>query len=211
MKVTGLSTQVRDKNRINVMIDGKYRFSLDVAQVIDLGIKIGNEYSENELDELESESVFGKLYARSLEYSLVRPRSKREVKDYLYRKTLTKRTSTGGTKPGVPASVTERVFDRLVERGYVDDQKFAKYWVENRRLKKGASARLLRGELIKKGVSSTDIDKAMELSERDEGDELAKVIARKKRLYSDEQKLIAYLARQGFSYDDVKRALSDQD
>jgi regulatory protein len=211
MKVTGLSPQVRDKNRVNVMIDGKYRFSLDVAQVIDLGIKIGKEYSDDELAELESESIFGKLYNRTLEYTLVRPRSEKEVKDYLYRKTLDKRTSTGGVKPGVPVSVTERVFQRLVDRGYVDDLKFAQYWLENRRLKKGASTRLLRSELSSKGVSSSDIERAMESFDRSDQEEILKVIARKKRLYSDEKKLIAYLARQGFSYDDIKNALEAQD
>lgn len=211
MKVTGLSPQVRDKNRVNVMIDGKYRFSLDVAQVIDLGIKIGKEYSDEELAELESESIFGKLYNRTLEYTLVRPRSEKEVKDYLYRKTLDKRTSTGGVKPGVPVSVTERVFQRLVDRGYVDDLKFAQYWLENRRLKKGASTRLLRSELSSKGVSSSDIERAMESFDRSDQEEILKVIARKKRLYSDEKKLIAYLARQGFSYDDIKNALEAQD
>lgn len=211
MKVTGLSPQVRDKNRVNVMIDGKYRFSLDIAQVIDLGIKIGKEYSDDELAELESESIFGKLYNRTLEYTLVRPRSEKEVKDYLYRKTLDKRTSTGGVKPGVPVSVTERVFQRLVDRGYVDDLKFAQYWLENRRLKKGASTRLLRSELSSKGVSSSDIERAMESFDRSDQEEILKVIARKKRLYSDEKKLIAYLARQGFSYDDIKNALETQD
>lgn len=211
MKVTGLSTQVRDKNRINVMIDGKYRFSLDVAQVIDLGIKVGSDYTEQELESLEGESAFGKLYGRSLEYSLVRPRSKKELRDYLYRKTLDRRTSTGSVRPGIPVSVTERVFDRLIEKGYVDDGKFAIYWVENRRLKKGASSRLLRSELMAKGVSSSDIDVAIESSERDESQELAKVIARKRRLYTDDSKLIAYLARQGFSYSDIKAALEGEE
>lgn len=210
MKVTGLSPQVRDKNRVNVMIDGKYRFSLDIAQVIDLGLKIGKEYSEQELIELESESVFGKLYSRTLEYTLVRPRSKKEVKDYLYRKTRDKRTSTGGVKPGVPVAVTERVLERLIDRGYIDDFKFAQYWLENRRLKKGASARLLRSELSGKGVGPQDIERAMETHERSDPEELLKVIARKKRLYSDERKLMAYLARQGFSYDDIKNALQEE-
>jgi hypothetical protein len=41
MKITGITAQQRDKNRINVMVDGKYRFSLDILQLGDLGIKVG--------------------------------------------------------------------------------------------------------------------------------------------------------------------------
>lgn len=48
-------------------------FSLDVFQVADLGIRVGKEYTDSELTALETESQFGKLYARALEYCLMRP------------------------------------------------------------------------------------------------------------------------------------------
>ena len=87
MKITDISLQTRDKNRVNVSVDGKYRFSLDVFQVGELGIKVGREYTDDELTELEDESQFGKLYARAMEYCLARPRSVKELRDYLWRKT----------------------------------------------------------------------------------------------------------------------------
>lgn len=87
MKITNLSAQQRDPNRVNVFVDGKYTFSLDVSQVVSLGVKVGREYDEQELAELEQESQFGKLYGRALEYCLMRPHSAREVRDYLWRKT----------------------------------------------------------------------------------------------------------------------------
>ena len=39
-------------------------------------------------------------------------------------------------------------------------------------------------------------------------EEIQKIIAKKAKKYADEKKLVAYLARQGFSYDEIKRALS---
>jgi regulatory protein len=41
--------------------------------------------------------------------------------------------------------------------------------------------------------------------------ELQKIIAKKRSRYDDEQKFMAYLARQGFSYDDIKEALREED
>ena len=70
--VTALSPQVRDSDRVNVYIDGKYDFSLDISQVVDLGIKAGQVLSKEELASLKQESEFGKLYARTLEYVLMR-------------------------------------------------------------------------------------------------------------------------------------------
>lgn len=216
MKITGLSTQQKDPNRINVLVAGKFRFSLDISQVTDLGIRVGKEFSEEELDEFEVESQFGKLYGRALEYCIMRPHSAREVRDYLYRKTRTtrvrnKRTGEVKERPGVSAELTERVFERLLDKGYIDDSKFTRWWVENRNIRKGTSRRKLQAELAAKGVSSIIIDEALSLTNRSDEEELAKIVNKKRAKYPDDQKLMQYLARQGFSYDDIKSVLSDQD
>lgn len=211
MKITSISVQVRDKNRVNVSVDGKYRFSLNITQVADLGIRVGCEYEEDELKKLEEESQFGKVYTRALEYCLSRPHSRREVSQYLYRKTRPRRIKTGELKDGIPIALTERVFARLDERGYLNDESFTRYWVENRQLRKGISRRKLQAELHAKGVDSSIVEEVLLTTERDDEDELHKVIAKKARRYDDPQKLIAYLARQGFSYDDIKQALADQE
>lgn len=212
MKITALTLQQRDPNRVNVMVDGKFRFSLDVFQVSESGIKVGKEYTDTELAELETESQFGKLYGRVLEYCLMRPHSRKEVRNYLYRKTLTtryksKRTGEILERPGYGQNVTDRVFNRLVEKGYIDDEKFARFWVENRNLNKGASRRKLQAELAAKGVDRTIVDRLLGESDRNDIDELQKVIAKKRAKYADETKLIQYLARLGFGYDDIKEAL----
>lgn len=211
MKITGISVQVRDSNRVNVSVDGKYRFSLDVFQVGDLGLRIGKEYSEEELQALEVESQFGRMYARALEYSMVRPRSIKEMRDYLWRKTLSRKvkTKTGEVveRPGVSQEVTGRVLERLVDRGYVDDEKFTQFWVEYRHVRKGTSLRRLKLELAQKGVARETVDRIVSESERNDKSELEKIIARKQARYPDRQKFIQYLMRQGFSYDDVVSAV----
>lgn len=209
MKVTGITAQQKDKDRVNIMIDGKYRFSLDIFQVGDLGIRMGREYSEEELIALEEESQFGKLYMRTLEYCLMRPHSSREVRDYLYRKTRDTRTKTGAVKKGVTPELTERVFDKLSQKGYINDEKFTKFWVENRNLKKGTSFRKLTAELRAKGADQSIIEQHLTDSSRSDEDELRKVIVKKQGRYSDPQKFMQYLARQGFSYDDIKEALNE--
>lgn len=224
MKITNITAQQKNHNRVNVMVDGTYRFSLDVFQLVDLGIKIGNEYSEQELVALETESQFGKVYSRALEYCMMRPHSAREVRDYLYRKTRTikklkkpseRQKAKGNFEPtiveipGVAAEITSRVFDRLVEKNYIDDEKFTRYWVENRNLTKGSSRRKLTAELRAKGIESSIIERHLADSSRDEVDELQKIITKKRARYPDEQKFIQYLARQGFSFDDIKSALKE--
>lgn len=211
MKITALKAQLRDKDRVNVFVDGTYRFSLDISQVADLGVRNGAEYTEAELVELENESKFGKVYVRTLEYVLVRPRSEREVLDYLYRKTRDTRTKEGAIKKGVSKEVTERVFNRLMEKGHLDDLRFARFWLENRNVRKGSSLRKMQAELQAKGVDKALIDEALKGTDRIDIEELRKVVAKKAYRYSDSQKLIAYLMRQGFRYDDITSVLSNED
>ena len=136
----------------------------------------------------------------------MRLHSVREVKDYLYRKTRPTRDKTGEIKPGVSQEITMRVYDRLVEKGYIDDIKFTKYWVENRSLTKGVSLRKLTSELRTKGVESSIIEQMLGETERNDSEEIQKIIAKKRSHYPNDQKLIAYLARLGFSYDEIKKA-----
>ena len=230
MKITDISVQAKNKDRVNISVDGKYRFSLDIFQVGELGIKLGNEYTDEELAEFETESQFGKLYGRALEYTLMRPHSAKEIRDYLWRKTRSTKvykkpasrqglTLNRGKKsdnekgkvierPGVSQEVADRVYARLLEKGYIDDEKFTRFWVENRNQTKGTSLRKLTAELRAKGVEQSIIEAALENSERSDQDELQKIIAKKRRKYDDE-KLMQYLARQGFRYDDIKQALTD--
>ena len=107
--------------------------------------------------------------------------------------------------------MTERVFNRLLEKGYIDDEKFAAFWIENRNLRKGSSKRKLSAELSAKGVDRTIIEKYLIETERDDVTELQKIIDKKRPRYDDEQKFMSYLARQGFSYDDIKAALQRSD
>lgn len=216
MKITSISAQTRNPDRVNISVDGKYCFSLDIFQLTDLGIKVGRELSEPELAKLEGESAFGKLYARTLEYTMLRPHSAREIRDYLWRKTRTskyKSRETGEIKEreGISQSIADQVFDRLQEKGYIDDEKFTRYWVENRNQTKGASQRKLQAELRAKGVENTIIENAFANSERNDADELAKIIAKKRNKYDDPQKFMAYLTRQGFNFDNIKNALKNDE
>lgn len=186
--------------------------SLDVFQVTELGVRVGDELDEAQLAELERESVFGKLYARALEYTLIRPHSGREIRDYLRRKTMaTRYRSRSGEireHEGVSQAIADKVYQRLTDRGYVDDRAFTTYWLANRNYSKGSSRRKLIAELRSKGVEQGIIEASLPYSTRDDETEIDKIIAKKRSKY-DDNKLKQYLARQGFSYDLISSKISE--
>lgn len=211
MQITGITLQAKNPNRVNISVDKKYRFSLDLYQLAEIGLKKGQEIDEDQLAVFEQESEFGKLYARSLEYALMRPRSSKEMYDYLQRRSrATKYLGRDGTvrdREAVSTIILDRVYDRLKQKGYIDDYKFTRFWVENRHQNKGASRRKLENELRIKGVPSSVISEVLSETDRTDDTEIQKIIAKKRHKYTDNQKFMAYLARQGFSYDDIRTAL----
>ena len=233
-RITDIKQAIKNENRVNIFVNDKYAFSLDIAQVVDFKLKIGLLITEEQLAEYKKAGEFGKAYQRALEWVLMRPRSERELRDYLKRRTfkdeanlkkkeweiereiadlvakgedpsrLQKRKAHYAKKPRY--DFADLIVERLVQRGYVDDEKFAKYYVENRFEKKGISRKRLKLELMNKGVSDEIIEKV--LNGRNDEEEILKMIAKKRNKYDDE-KLINYLVRQGFSYQQVQSLVLD--
>ena len=118
------------------------------------------------------------------------------------------------TKPSdrITSEMIESVVSRLESQNYINDHDFARYLVENRHQNKGISTKRLIQELKTKGVSNEIIEQTLIDDDsghlvRDEEIEIEKMIRKQLKKTSDRQKLIAYLARQGFSYDLIKSKL----
>ena len=198
MKITAIKAQVKNPERVSIYVDEKYAVSLSYGQVLDFKVRVGLELNEASLADLKKASDLGKAYERALNYVMLRPRSVKELRDYAWR------------KKWAPED-TETIVGKLTARGYVNDQNFARSWVESRAMGGKTSARKLRLELKQKGVADDIIAAAMEDSSYNEQSVLREVIAKKRRLtrFKDNDRLMQYLAGQGFSFDDIKAALSD--
>jgi regulatory protein len=104
----------------------------------------------------------------------------------------------------------EVVVKRLHEKGYLDDEAFARFWVDNRNRFRPRGAQALRYELRQKGVERETIDATLE--EQDEDGAAWAAVEGKIDRWADldkfdfEQKLMAFLARRGFRFDVCRRA-----
>ena len=197
-QITNIKQAVKNENRVNIFVNGKYDFSLDLSQLVDFKIKVGQKITEQDLKKYHKASTYGKLYQRTLEWILMRPRSVKETRDYLFKKHAEKED-------------TEKILETLTAKSYLDDEKFATFYVENRFVKKGISAMRLKKELQQKGISLEIIETVLASTSRTDETEIKKIIAKKRRQYADDDKLIAYLTRQGFSYQLSKALVLETD
>jgi len=196
MKVTSIKQQVKRADRYSIFVEGKYAFSLSESALLESKLASGQELSREQLGEFKKLSADDKLYNQTLRYVAMRPRTRWEVEFYLDRKQAS------------PALI-DNILNKLSNIGLIDDRKFAQAYVNDRKLLRPASRRKIIAELRKKRVADEIIQQITSAEEIDDRTALRAIIERKRRQtkYQDDTKLMQYLARQGFGYDDINSVL----
>ena len=194
-KITALSAQKRNPNRVNVFLDGEFAFGL--SRLVAAWLQVGQELDEVKIASLKTQETHEAAFQRALLYLNVRERSSNELRQHLH-------------QHGMEEDVIQAVMERLERSGLVDDQRFARSWVENRQEFRPRSRRALAYELRQRGVTGEAAEQA--LVSTDDG-EAAWQAAQKhcRKLRSLEwpeyrQKMLAFLARRGFSYETAAQA-----
>lgn len=198
-KISQLKAQ-KNKKRVNVYLDGQFAFGLDADNLLKAGLKVGQELTEKEVEDLVFKNESQKLLDKAYRLLSFRPRSEKEVRDYLKKRKIRPR-------------LIEWLISQLKTQGYLNDEKFAQWWLEQRATFRPRGKRALRQELRQKGVAGEVIEAVVgELEELP----LAKKSAQKKARALEkldrqefQQKLTAYLSRQGFSWPTIKLIIDE--
>ena len=197
MRVSAIEKQRRGK-RVNLFLDGRFALGLSLEAAAQAGLRVGDEVDDERLQALRAEAAGADAMAASLRLLSYRPRSEAELRQRLARR-------------GTPPALVDGAIERLRELGLVDDAAFAQAWVDSRDRASPRGRRLLRQELLAKGVDS---DTSRELLESvDEPDAALRAASRRaaslRDLSYDEfrRRLGDFLRRRGFGYDTVRRTV----
>jgi regulatory protein len=192
--ITALEVQKKNKERVNVFLDGEFAFGLNLVAAAQL--KKGQVLDAAEVEALRQADEQHIAYQRALHLLGFRPRSEAEVRHYLRGKAYSD-------------EVIDTVVQRLQQEEYLDDRSFSEFWVENREQFRPRSARALRYELRQKGVDRSVIDAAVAAVDEDAAAWAAvePKLARWQELDQTDvdRKISGFLARRGFSYEIVRR------
>jgi regulatory protein len=200
VKITRISQQAKQHNRYSIYVDSLYSFSLSESALLASSLVSGRELTVADVTAYKATSIDDKLYGRALRYVAMRPRSTWEIEFYMTRKEAT-------------TEMIKLTVTKLTDIGLLDDRKFATSFVHDRQLLRPTSKRKLSLELRKKHIASDIIDEVLRESVSSDGTALQEIVDRKRlqTKYQDDLKLMQYLARQGFSYGDIKSALRQDD
>ncbi|MEK7526732.1 MAG: RecX family transcriptional regulator [Patescibacteria group bacterium] len=198
--VTKISPQ-KKPNRVNVYLDNKFGFGIDLDNLVIEGIKLNQELTEEQIEQTLRKAEFQLTYEKLLRFAMTRPRSIREINDWFRRKQIHE-------------SMHEGLLEKLNHLELVGDEKFARWWIDQRNTFKPRSKKLLKLELLQKGVDRNTIEEIL-MDEKTDEVAIAYQLAQKKKSLIEKlpdeaakAKLIGFLARKGFDWETIDAVLS---
>ena len=199
-KITAIKPQ-KGGERVNIYLDGKFSFGIDLENFVKNKLKVEQELSQKEIKKLKNTADLHKNINKAINYAMLRPRSEYEISQWFYRKKI---KDTDKTK----------ILKKLNKLELIDDEKFATWWVGQRQTFRPRSKRALYQELMQKRIDKRLIDKALSQNEIDES-KIAKDLYIKNKWrwekYDERkahQKASEFLARKGFNWDIIKNVIN---
>lgn len=204
MPVITAIKQQKAKNRVNVYLDDKFGFGIDLDNFVLLHLKVNQELTDAEVIEVVKKAEFQKTLDKLLRFATLRPRSEKEVTDYFRRKK-------------VHESMWEELLSKLKHFELLDDLKFAQWWVDQRQNFKPKPTRILKIELTQKGIVKEIIENVLGETKVDEEKMAKDLLARKTYKWKNlepriaRQKMSQYLAGKGFGWNVIEKVTSVTD
>lgn len=199
-RITGISLQKKNKDRVNIEIEGEYAFSLYAETAVRYGIAKDKEISDEEIERCRREDSQKFAFELSLHYLSYKARTTKEVIDYLKNKEIDDQSIL-------------YAIEKLKEYRYLDDVQYADDYVKYYQSNPRYGARMLEYKLIQKGISSTIAKEACARFEKEEEGKIIEELVRKaKRKYTglhpqkQREKIYRLLISKGFDYDKIKAA-----
>lgn len=193
--VTLLERQKNNPERVNVYLDGEFAFGLNEMDAVQL--HKGQVLSTDDISQLNIKDTVAKAVEKGIALLSLRPRSTYEIRSALAKKQYA-------------PQIIDTAIARLHTLGYLNDEAFARFWVDNRGTFKPLSSKALRYELKQKGIADDIIHSVLEgVADEALAQEAGRAYARRLRHSPPQEfqgRMNQFLQRRGFSYSVAQRA-----
>ncbi len=187
------------KTRYRVYIDEQFAFVLYKGELSRYQVTVGGEISEEIFKDIKKEVITKRAKLRALHLLNDMGRTEVQLRQKLRLNEYTE-------------DVIEEALRYVKSFGYVNDKEYARSFIINRKDRK--SKRELYMQLCQKGISSEVLDEVFEEYYDENTSKTAILSLINKKKYNpnttdmkEKQKIIGYLTRKGFSYEDIRQVI----
>lgn len=209
-QITSITKQKRNE-RFNIFLDDKFAFSVSSYTFVKNNLKVGSILEQKQIDDIQTREHLAALTDLAVKYLSFRPRSEKEVKDYLAKKIAQKNEIKYIVASQSP--LIALIFKKLKKYKYLDDYEFALWFLKSRIKSKSRSLAVIKAELKTKGISSEIIEKIMTYAPSDL-DQAKNVLSKKAIRWQKlaevdfKRKAYTYLSSKGFDYETIEDAVA---
>lgn len=193
------------KNKYNVYLSNGEVLNLQEQVITENELLLKKEISQELYNKLVRDNKIYELMEMAVKYISIRLRSIKEIKDYLLKK--------GGSNNEVEDAV-----QRLIESGYLDDDRFTKAFIKDKLKFTTIGDHKIKMQLNNLGVSSSIIEDNMDKIDNNIIEEKIKKIIEKdkkrNKKYTGQilkNKIYNHLLNQGYSQDKVITIINTYD
>jgi regulatory protein len=194
VQITAIEIQKKNPNRVSVFGDTKFLFGLSLHASQKIGLHVGFELNEESFHEIEMVGHYD-----SIRTWLLLLLGKRAYSRYqLFEKCK---------KDGYPQTVTNQILDEFEERGWLNDESFARAYANDKFRFQKWGPQKIRIILRQKGISDT-ISRSVtsELIDKTDQIEMLRLLIDKKKNHflrepdflKRKKKVLDYLLRKGY-------------
>lgn len=201
----------RKKDRFNIFLDGLFGFGIDAENLLKNNLKVGKRLTQEQIKKIITEDTFKKLIDRAVNFLSFRPRTEKEIKDYLTKKLS--QLENIKFKEAQNSPVTDAIILKLKKLKLIDDVEFAKIYIEEKVKFKKKGIRLIKYELLRKGISKDILQEVLKVEE-DETQTAYSAIEKKLDSWKKldnlklKRKVFEHLARRGFEYETIEKVFA---
>ncbi len=202
MVITAITIQKKNKQRVSVFLDQKFAFSLELEVVLRHHLKVNQTLTQDVMTQLIKEHDFAHWYNAALKLISIRPRAQKEITDYFKKHEVGEQTQI-------------QVLTKLIDRKFIDDAAFARWFVEQRQTFRPKSARVIMWELKQKGVPTALAQQASAGSGVSEYETAISLITKKLPRWGklpkqqQKQKIHSFLATRGFGWEVISQIFKE--
>ena len=198
MKITSVERNKKNKNRLSVFIDGRFSFTISEDDYLMLNLYEEAELDEEKLDYIKNTLNFREAKSLAVKYLSTKLRTEKEVKEKLLNE-------------GYEESCINNVIEELKAIGYINNKLYAQKYVYDRSKLKPMSKKLLKHELMNRGISEEIVDEVLNDWKVEDTNIAGSLLKRKFGKYdlSDEKiikKAYMFLLHRGFSMETIREA-----
>ena len=203
MIITKIEKQKNNNKRYSIFIDNEFAFGIDEIDLLYYKLKENEPLDEERYNYIANKLLLKRAKDKALKYLGYKMRSKKQVIKKLQ-------------EYEIPPEVIAKVIKVLERYNYINDDEFAKAFIKDKINLKKHGVFKIKYDLKMLGIEEEIFSKYLYNEKFVKEEEKAKELLDKKLNgrclqdleYKEKQKIYAYLARRGFSYDSINKAFN---